>query len=180
MYYVCMDDTYRKVETVSYVPKINVKKEEHRVIFNILEILVILSAITVVGLLFLLAVNPNKEASEARNLKRKADVSYILSTVSSYSESNNTIDEEIPISNACVNFGNEICRTGPYNCKDLVNMDFLSKQNTDELVIMPTDPLYISINGTGYFISNNGKGLITVCAPYSERNEEISFSKFLY
>jgi len=59
-------------------------------------------------------------------------------------------------------------------------MNFLSKESTDVLVVMPDDPLYVSPNGTGYYIFNDGKGLITVCAPYAERNEEISFSKYMY
>lgn len=75
---------------------------------------------------------------------------------------------------------NEICKTGPFDCTDLVNMDFLANGKQEELINMPMDPLHISINGTGYFIFNDGAGLVTVCAPYAERNEKISFSKYLY
>ncbi len=88
--------------------------------------------------------------------------------------------EEIPISDKCVYFTHEICKTGPYKLLDLVDMSFLTEESSDQLVIMPTDPLYISANGTGYFISQDGKGNVVVCAPHAERNEKISFSKYMY
>ncbi len=46
------------------------------------------------------------------------------------------------------------------------------EENTDELVVMPNDPLYVSVNGTGYFVSHDGEGIVTVCAPHAERNEQ--------
>ena len=80
----------------------------------------------------------------------------------------------------CVEYGNEICKSGPFDCTDLVNMEFLIEEGSDALLVIPNDPLYISINGTGYFISQDGKGLVTVCAPHAERNQNISFSKQMY
>ena len=155
-------------------------KKESSNKFKFTEILLILSALGVVVFLVLLVINPNKEAAEARNLKRTADVSMILSYISSYANTVFSIPEEIPQSSECVQYGNEICKTGPFNCTDLVNMGFLSENNGDALVVMPNDPLYISVNGTGYFVSNNGNGSVTVCAPHAERNKEISFSKYIY
>lgn len=175
-----MEQPARNVETINFIP---IRKEEEKFIkeekFNILEILVVISAFVVMGLLALLAINPSKEAAEARNIKRTADVSAILSYVSGYNNQYGEIPEQIPKSDTCVNFGNEICKTGPYNCTDLVDMSFLSKDQ-EELIVMPQDPLYISINGTGYYISKDGKGYVTVCAPHAERNEKISFSKLMY
>lgn len=180
MYYVAMDQAARNVETINFVP---VKKENEKISknerFNILEILVVLSAFVVMGLLALLAINPSKEAAEARNIKRVADISSILTHVSAYYNVFGEIPEQIPKDSVCVNFGNEICKSGPYDCSDLVDMSFLSGES-EELVIMPQDPLYISINGTGYYISQDGKGVVTVCAPHAERNEKISFSKLMY
>jgi len=173
-----MDQSARNVETINFVP-VRKEKEPKEEKFNILEILVVLSAFVVIGLLALLAINPSKEAAEARNMKRTADVSTILSHVSAYNNQYAEIPEQIPKSDICVNFGNEICKSGPYNCTDLVNMTFLSRED-EELVVMPQDPLYISINGTGYYISQDSKGYVTVCAPYAERNEKISFSKIMY
>jgi hypothetical protein len=174
-----MKDSEITTETVNFVPSLP-EKEGKKENFKILEILVVLSAVTVVGLLALLAINPSKEAAQARNMKRSADIASVLAAVSSWSNKNGKLPEEIPTSQICVDYGSEICKTGPYDCTDLVNMSFLSNGNSDELVQMPQDPLYVSINGTGYYISQNGLGYVTVCAPHAERNEKISFSKMMY
>ncbi len=182
MYYVDMEETALGTETINFVPiktEIPDKKKEEGG-FKILEVLVILGALAVVGMLALLAINPNKEAAEARNMKRAADISSVLSAVTVKVKTTSLIPEEIPVDDVCVNYGNEICKSGPYDCSDLVNMSFLANEGSDELVVMPEDPLYISMNGTGYFISQNEKGFVTVCAPHAERNEKISFSKFMY
>ncbi len=173
-----MQDNALTVDTINFVPVKPTQEEKKESKFNFLEILVILSAIGVVVFLVLLAINPNKEGSDARNLQRRADLSKVLTYVSSYVSRTNTIPEQIPETKTCVEYMNEICKTGPYDCTDLVNMSFLG--NGEELVIMPTDPKHISINGTGYFIFSDGVGKVTVCAPYAERNEEISFSKYMY
>jgi len=148
--------------------------------FNFLEVLVVISAIGVVAILALLVINPSKEGAEARNIQRQADVSYILSEVSAYSRQEQEIPDVIPNSLECVEFGNEICKIGPYDCEDFVNLGFLNDPNGEEVVSLPTDPLYISVNGTGYYIFQDGVGGITACAPYAERNKEISFTKYLY
>ena len=172
-----MEKSDFSVESINFVPvKPQPEKKES---FKFLEILVVLSAVAVVALLGLLVINPSKEAAEARNIKRTADVSSILSHVSAWSSKNGKLPEEVPESKECVSFGNEICKSGPYDCTDLVNMSFLSDGGTETMIQMPQDPLYVSINGVGYYISQNGK-YVTVCAPHAERNEKISFSKLMY
>lgn len=180
-------ENFKNAGGVQYVPEIPrdrngnviVKKEDGKERFSFLEVLIVLSAVAVVGLLVLLAINPSKESATARNLQRSADVSTVLSYVTSYVGRVHDVPHEIPTTVSCVEYMNEICKTGPYDCTDLVDMSFLAGRGSDELVIMPNDPRHISINGTGYYISQDGKGLVTVCAPYAERNEEISFSKFM-
>ena len=175
-----MDENKLSEETINFVPSIPKKSREvnpNR--FKFTEIMLVVSAVGIVIFLALLAINPSKEAAEARNLKRSADVAQILSYVSSYVNAQSEIPEAIPGSTECVEYGNEICKTGPFDCTDLVSMSFLIKDE-EELLVIPTDPQYISINGTGYFISQDSKGTVTVCAPHAERNEKISFSKYMY
>lgn len=148
--------------------------------YSIFEILVVLSAIGVVVVLAMLAINPGKKGAEARNAQRMADISYILAEVTMYSKKKASIPTVIPTSDQCVGFNQEICKTGPYDCSEFVDLSFLNDPNSDNITQMPTDPLYVSINGTGYYISQDGRGSITVCAPYAERNEEITFTKYLY
>lgn len=175
-----MEDEQLLINPINFVPKKEEQPKEQKEKFKISEILFVFSAVGIVVFLALLAINPSKEAAEARNMKRSADVSTILTYVSAYVKINRDIPEEIPSSSTCVQFTHEICKTGPYDCTDMVDMNFLAERNGDQLVIMPTDPLYISANGTGYFISQDGKGSVTVCAPHAERNQKISFSKYMY
>jgi hypothetical protein len=176
MYYVDMENSIRNIETINFVPIKKVKEGR----FKTLEILTILSVIAMIALFALLIINPSKEAAEARNMKRSADISSILSLVSAHNNQYGIIHAAIPKSEVCVSYGNEICKTGSSNCTDLVDMTFLNDENSEKLVVMPQDPLFISINGTGYYISQNQKGYVTVCAPHAERNEKISFSKLMY
>jgi len=158
----------------------NIDKQARKKKYSIFEILVVLCAIGEVVVLSLLAINPGKEGAEARNAKRRADISYILAEVTIYSKSKASIPNILPTSDQCISFNQEICKTGPYDCSEFVDLSFLNNPNSDDVTQMPTDPLYISVNGTGYYISQDGKGSITVCAPYAERNEEITFTKYLY
>lgn len=167
-------------ETINFVPSVPKKSVDSPDRLRVTEIMLILSAVGIVVFLVLLAINPNKEAAEARNLRRSADISTILSYVSSYVEGKEVVPNEIPNSSQCVEFTHEICKTGPYNCTDLVSMGFLTEEDEEALVNIPNDPLYVSVNGTGYFISHDGEGIVTVCAPHAERNEQISFSKDMY
>ncbi len=175
-----MDAPDLNAETINFVPSVTKIEKTSSERLKITEIMLILSAVGIVVFLILLAINPNKEAAEARNLKRSADISTVLSYVSSYVEGKESIPTVIPSSSECVEFTHEICKTGPYNCTDLVSMGFLIEGNEEALVVMPNDPLYVSVNGTGYFISHDGGGIVTVCAPHAERNQKISFSKDMY
>jgi hypothetical protein len=69
---------------------------------------------------------------------------------------------------------------GPYDCSEYVDLSFLNDPSSEEIVKIPTDPQYLSTEGTGYYIVQDGSGGLTVCAPYAERGEDISFTKYLY
>lgn len=148
--------------------------------FSFLEVLVVLSAIGVIAILTLLVTNPGKEEAEARNVQRQIDLSFILSEVSAYSEENDEIPTVVPFAHECEVYGNEVCKMGPYDCEELVNLSVLNDSSSESITKIPSDPIYISANGTGYYIFHDGEGALTVCAPYAERGEDISFTKYLY
>ena len=155
-----------------------IKKER----YTLLDILVILSAVFVIIFFVYLVINPGKKGSDARNLQRDGDVRTVISLLSSYIEEKGEIPENIPEGENCMQFGHEICRTGPSDCTGLVNLSYLieTESNGEQVVSLPEDPLNESPNGTGYYIVQDGGGYITVCAPNAERNVEISFKKYLY
>jgi len=150
--------------------------------FSILDFLVIISAFFVIGFLGYLVLNPEKQGADERNVHRSADVASILTAVSNYIDLKGEIPSNIPINSNCVSVGNEICKIGPYDCKGLVDLSFLTSNGNSNggVISLPTDPSSKSINGSGYYISQDGQGNITICAPYAERNVDISFSKFVF
>ena len=150
--------------------------------FSILDFLVIISAFFVIGFLGYLVLNPEKQGADERNVHRSADVASILTAVSNYIDSKGEIPSNIPINSECIAVGNEICKIGPYDCKGLVDLSFLTSNGSSDggVISLPTDPSSKSVNGSGYYISQDGQGNITICAPYAERNVDISFSKFVF
>jgi hypothetical protein len=150
--------------------------------FSVLDFFVILSAFFVIGFLGYLVLNPQKEGSDERNIHRSADISSILTSITNYIQTTDEIPDVIPTNKECLAVGNEICKIGPYDCKGLVDLSFLASDGDESwnVISLPTDPSAKSVNGTGYYISQDGQGNITICAPYAERNVEISFSKFVF
>ncbi|HOV29942.1 MAG TPA: hypothetical protein PLD77_02625 [Candidatus Dojkabacteria bacterium] len=150
--------------------------------FSILDVMVVISAFIIVGCLVYLFFNPNKQGSESRNFKREADISMILSSIYSYTKEHGEIPKEIPVTEQCMQVGNEICKTGPHDCTGLVNLDSIvqDSEGNGKIISLPSDPESRSVNGTGYFISQDGRGNITVCAPYAERNVTLSFTKYMF
>ena len=72
-----MEDSQLIGNTINFVLKKKEKPKKVNEKFKVTEILFVLSAVGVVVFLALLAINPSKEAAEARNLKRSADISTI-------------------------------------------------------------------------------------------------------
>jgi len=161
---------------LNFLPK---EEEQVRKGFPILAFLLILCALFVIAFLGYLMINPKKEGAENRNIVRSADVSLILSAVAAYTNKTGEIPEVIPTGQECVKFGNEICKMGTYDCVGLVDLSVLNSE--EEIVAsIPSDPANKSTNGIGYYITQDGSGTVTVCAPYTERGEPISFEKYLY
>jgi hypothetical protein len=165
-----------------YKPKPEKEVVKKREAFSVLDFLVIISAFFVIGFLGYLVLNPQKEGADERNIHRSADIASILTSMSNHIKESGEIPDVIPVNNQCLAVGNEICKIGPYDCNGLVDLSFLSNSASENgsILSVPVDPSSKSVNGTGYYISQDGQGNITICAPYAERNVDISFSKFVF
>ena len=180
------------METLATVPKHDInllyKPNEENVVnkeskgFSILDFFVIIAAFFVIAFLGYLVLNPDKEGSDQRNVYRSADISSILTSVTEHIKDIGEIPDSIPFSDKCVAFGNEICKSGPYDCGGLVDLSFLtaSQEGVGEVKSIPVDSASKSVNGTGYYISQDGQGNVTICAPYAERNVEIAFTEYVF
>lgn len=150
--------------------------------FSVLDLFLIIVAFFVMAFLAYLVLNPEKKGSDERNIHRSADISSILTLVSNHISEIGEIPDGIPVNKECEATENEICKSDVDDCSGLVNLSFLdtSEEGTEEVLSLPVDPASKSVNGTGYYISQDGQGNVTVCAPYAERNAEISFTEFVF
>ncbi len=138
--------------------------------FTLLEILLVVGAIAIIAGIVILAINPSKQLAETRNAQRRVDVNTILNGVYQYAIDNNGT---LPASITTTATG--VCKTGG-TCTGLIDLSVLTASST-YLVSMPIDPTGSTTNSTGYNISKNANGRVTVAAPSAEQSATISVTR---
>ncbi len=146
--------------------------------FTLLEILLVVAAISILAGIVIIAINPTKQLGDTRNAQRRADVNTILNAVYQYALDNNGT---LPTSTTAI--ATEVCKTGvaAATCTtdtliDLTVLTALEKY----LVALPSDPQCPSVcaaNGGGYTIMKTANGRITVAAPDAEQSATISVTR---
>lgn len=142
--------------------------------FTLLEVLLVVAIIAILAGIVIIAINPGKNLGDSRNAQRSADVATILNGVYQYSLDNNgTLPAGITTT------ATEVCATGASSCTSLVDLTAVTT-NGKYLVSIPKDPQCSSscaANGTGYRISKDANGRITVAAPAAEQGKTISVTR---
>jgi len=138
--------------------------------FTLLEILLVVAAISILAGIVILAINPTKQLGEARNAQRRADVNTVLNAVYQYAIDNKgTLPASLTITST------EICKTGG-TCTGLIDLAVLTTAEK-YLTSMPIDPSGGTTNGTGYNILKTANGRVTVTAPAAEQSATISVTR---
>ena len=138
--------------------------------FTLLEILLVVGAIAIIAGIVILAINPSKQLADTRNAQRRVDVNTILNGVYQYAIDNNgTLPASITTTSTAV------CKTGG-TCTGIIDLAVLTNSGT-YLVAMPADPTAATANSTGYNISKNANGRVTVNAPSAENSATISVTR---
>lgn len=135
--------------------------------FTLLEILLVVAAISILAGIVVIAINPTKQLGDARNAQRRADVATILNAVYQYAIDNNGTfpgPGTIPTAPAAAV---EICSTGGTCNAPNVNLSQLTT-NEKYLVSLPKDPKDGTVDTTKYTIVKSANGRITVAAPSAE------------
>lgn len=146
--------------------------------FTLIEILIVIGIIAILASVVIVAINPGRQFSQARNAQRQSNINAILNSVYQYAVDNTgTLPAAIPTSVDCPGTAtNEICKTGAGSCLNLVNLDVLTNNQT-YLTSMPTDPTGATANGAGYHVAKSTNGRVTVCAPDAEIGVTISVTR---
>lgn len=137
--------------------------------FTLLEILLVVAAIGILAGIVILAINPNKQLGDTRNVQRKADVNTILNAVYQYSIDNGSLPSSITTTQT------EICKTGG-SCTGLINLDVLT-DDEKYLTSIPYDPTGGSTNGAGYEIKKTANNRVNIVAPDAEQSATISITR---
>ena len=145
--------------------------------FTLLEVLLVVAAISILAGIVIIAINPSKQLGDTRNAQRRADVNTIMNGVYQVALDNNGILPTTILVGGCgASATSEICRTGAASCAtliDLVSTTFQEKY----LVAVPTDPSGSSANSAGYSITKSANGRFTVCAPDAEQSATITVTR---
>ncbi|BFT94406.1 MAG: hypothetical protein MNSN_05820 [Minisyncoccus archaeiphilus] len=143
--------------------------------FTLLEILLVVAAITILAGIVILAINPNKQLADTRNSQRWMDVNAILNAVYQYSIDNNG---NLPSSITATAAG--ICKSGTAAATciddDLVDLSVLTTSEK-YLVSIPVDPSGTTTNSVNYEIKTTAGGRIVVSAPEAEEGATISVQR---
>ena len=137
--------------------------------FTLLEILVVVAAISLLAGIVIVALNPNKQLSETRNAQRRVDVNTILNGIYQYAIDAGALPSSITTTST------EICKTAA-TCTGLIDLTVLTASGT-YLVGMPVDPTGSSANGAGYYVNKNANGRVTVNAPSAEQGASITVTR---
>jgi type IV pilus assembly protein PilA len=138
--------------------------------FTLIEILLVVAAISILAGIVILAINPSKQLGDTRNAQRRADVNTIMNAVYQYALDNNG---NLPA--AITSTDLDICKTGG-TCTGLSDLVVLTTAQK-YLTTMPFDPTSSSTNGTGYHIIKNTNGRVMITAPSAEQSAVISITR---
>lgn len=140
--------------------------------FTLVEVLLVVVIIAILAAIVIVAINPARQISQANNAQRSADVKAMIDAVHEYAIDNRgALPAGITTTATVVGSG-----TGQIDiCGDLV---------PTYIAEMPFDPTatgaaYTSCTtyNTGYNISSDANGRVTVAAPSAELSETISVTR---
>jgi prepilin-type N-terminal cleavage/methylation domain-containing protein len=158
--------------------KLKTIKNQHQG-FTLIEVLLVVAIIAILAGIVILAINPTKQLGDTRNAQRQADVTTILNAAYQYS-----IDNQGQIPATITTTATDICSTGatcpnsPLTSPNLGAIDLsVLSANGKYLVSIPKDPSNGNAEDTGYQISQNANGRITVSAPHAEQGKTISVTR---
>jgi prepilin-type N-terminal cleavage/methylation domain-containing protein len=137
--------------------------------FTLLEILVVVAAVSILAGIVIVALNPSKQLADTRNAQRRVDVNTILNGIYQYSIDNGAIPAAITVTDT------PICKTGG-TCTGLIDLVNLTTNGT-YLVSIPFDPTSSTVNSTAYNVSKNANGRVNVNAPSAESGATISVTR---
>ena len=141
--------------------------------FTLLEILLVIAAIGILAAIVLVAINPNRQISQARNAQRRSDVNTIYKALEQYLIDNQSYEVG---GTGITDAPKEVCKTGTEvsgstttSCTDKVDLRVLVP---NYIAAIPADPGVIN-----YRVNrNSANNRISVTAPSAELSQTIAIN----
>lgn len=136
--------------------------------FTLIEVLLVIAILAILASVVIVAINPAKQFSSARDAQRQSDVYSIMNALHQYA-----LDHEGSFPDAITTDPLEVCRTGSVSCVDMYDLSDLTL-NEAYLISIPVDPLChpsnlnCADNETGYFVAQTDGGRMWVSANDAE------------
>lgn len=149
-------------------------KTNRRAGFTLIELLVVIGILAILLSIVLIAINPARQFGQANNTKRQSDVTAILNAVSAY-----TADNKGNLPAVITTTATDVSTAGIDLCSSLVPTYISAlptdpKLNTNAVGPCPTAP---ATYDTGYNISKDANGRITVAAPNADNGATITVTR---
>lgn len=156
--------------------------------FTLLEILLVIAAIGILAAIVIVAINPGRQLAQARNAQRESDINTISSAIAQYVIDGGTLATLAIPSGTHATVSGEIAN-GTGECladagdttgdsSTPLEVDLAALISGNYLADLPEDPNETATdigNGcTGYIVSQNTDGRVTVSAPKAELSETLS------
>jgi prepilin-type N-terminal cleavage/methylation domain-containing protein len=146
--------------------------------FTLLEILLVIALIGVLIAIALVAINPNRQLAQARNLGRREDITNIYNAIEQY-----TIKNKGNLPNSISTTYKEICDTGTRGVTDALPSENYCDGKVDLRVLVPKyissipkDSQVTLSSSTGYEVLKTATNQITMIAKKSELNQNIAIN----
>ena len=141
--------------------------------FTLIELLVVIGILAILLSIVLIAINPARQFGQANNTRRRSDVTQILNAIGAYAADNKGV---LP--------AGILLNTAP-GSKDIskADIDICAALVTNYIPALPQDPTTATGTSvtdcttayvTGYTVTKDAAGRVTVSAPSAENGEVIS------
>jgi prepilin-type N-terminal cleavage/methylation domain-containing protein len=166
-----------KYKTITHTVTITIVKRNKASGFTLIEVLLVIAILAILAAVVIVAINPAKQFGEAQDAERRSDVRAILDALHQYSIDNSGFyPDGVPteVADSCLGGGVNICQ--PEVSCDGVRIDEIIAEGV-YMTDMPQDPTSGTEDITGYRISRNANGRVTVCAPSAYGGAEITVTR---
>ena len=143
--------------------------------FTLIEILVVIAIITILAAIVIVAINPSRQFSLARNAQRWSNINTILSAVYQYATDNSG-----SLPSLITTTSTEIYKTGAAGTSTaLIDLSVLtnSERYMTSMPIDPSCPTGCNATGTGYSILKTANSRVTVSAALAEASTTITVTR---